>query len=114
MAFNFHLPGLSSFSWKVQCSILVVFLVASYFNSRARAAVQLLTIALLIWEFGLRLVGLVWLLFKGVAWLGFYIYFFKQGVDYLLFGLDWLMGGGIDGFLQDLDRKNREGAQQDN
>lgn len=113
MLSNFHLPGLSAFSWKVQCSILVVCLVASYFNTRARAAVQLLTVALLVWEYGLRLVGLVWLLFKGVAWLGFYIYFFKQGVDYALFGLDWLMGGGIDGFLKDLDRKNQESALQD-
>lgn len=101
------LPFIYEYPIKVQLSILLFFLVISYVNRRARIAIGSLAGAYLGFKILVPVMGWAFFLFKGVAWFGFYIYFFQKAVRYAITSFDYIFGDGLESLIRELDKHGR-------
>jgi hypothetical protein len=108
---QFGLPIIYAYSVKVQLSILSSLLVISYLNRRARLVIASLTAAYLAFKILVPLAGWVVYIVKGVAWCGFYIYFFQKAVQYAMTGIDYLLSDGLEALIRELDKRDRSSGQ---
>lgn len=101
------LPFIYEYPIKVQLSILLLFLVISYVNRRARIVIGSLAGAYLGFKILVPVIGWAFLLFKSVAWFGFYIYFFQKAVHYAITSFDYIFGEGLESLIRELDKHGR-------
>jgi hypothetical protein len=106
----FALPFISEYSAKVQVGIILVLLLASYLNGRARVAIGGLASIYLAFKILVPLVGWLWYIFKGIAWLGFYIQYFQVAIGFALTAVAFVMNDGLDMLIRELDRRERSRA----
>jgi len=106
----FALPFISEYSAKIQAGILSVLLLASYLNRRARVAIGGLAGIYLAFKILVPLVGWLWYIFKGIAWLGFYIHYFQVAIGFALTAIAFVSSDGLDMLVRELDRRERNRA----
>ena len=106
----FALPLISQYSAKVQVGILSVLLLASYLNRRARVATSGLASIYLAFKILVPLIGWLWNIFKGIAWLGFYIHYFQVAVGFAFTAVAFVTNDGLDMLLREMDRRERNRA----
>jgi len=106
----FALPFISEYSVKVQVGILSVLLLTSYLNRPARFAIGGLASSYLGFKILVPLIGWLWYLFKGIAWLGFYIHYFQMAIGFALAGIAFLFNDGLEMWIKEMDRRERNRA----
>ncbi|CAA7270517.1 unnamed protein product [Cyclocybe aegerita] len=84
---TFAIPFIHGFSLKIQVSILLTLLLASYLNKTARFVIAALATGYLAFKILVPVVQVVIYVFKGVAMFGFYMHYFRIAVG--------MIGGGI-------------------
>ncbi|KIM38497.1 hypothetical protein M413DRAFT_242357 [Hebeloma cylindrosporum] len=109
----FALPFISEYSAKVQIGILSVLLLASYLNRRARIAIAGLASVYLAFKILGPLVRWLWYLFKGIAWLGFYIHYFQVAIGFALTAIAFVSNDGLDILIRELDSRERNRATRE-
>ncbi|KAF9477264.1 hypothetical protein BDN70DRAFT_881358 [Pholiota conissans] len=102
-------PLIYAYSAKVQLSIISSLLVISYLNRRARLVIASLAAVYLAFKVIVPLVGWLVYLFKGVAWFGFYIYFFQKAIQYAISAVDYMFSDGLEALIRELDKRDRNG-----
>jgi len=104
------LPFISEYSVKIQAGILSVLLLSSYLNRRARVAIGGLVSLYLAFKILVPLVGWLWSIFKGIAWLGFYIHYFQVAIGFVFIAISFVTNDGLDMLVRELDRRERNRA----
>ncbi|KAF4609527.1 hypothetical protein D9613_012267 [Agrocybe pediades] len=105
----FVLPIIGSYSATVQLSALALLLLVSYLSRYARQAIGATTAAYL--GFKILIPTVAWIIYicKGIAWLGFYIYFFKKAVIYAANTVDFILNDGLEAILKEAAKSNQRG-----
>jgi hypothetical protein len=109
----FALPFISEYSIKVQVGILSVLLLASYLNRLARFAIGGFASIYLGFKILVPLIGWLWHIFKGIAWLGFYIHYFQMAIGFALAGITSLFNDGLEIWVKEQERRQRNRAETD-
>lgn len=86
---SFQLPFISSYSLKYQLGTLFLLLLVSYLHRGARLTLAFLASLYIAFFSIVPVLRWTYSLFKAIAMLGFYVYFFLIGLDYILSGLEW-------------------------
>lgn len=104
------LPLINHFSALIQSGILGLLLIFSYLHKGARYVIAGLILLLIGFKILLPVVRWLYIIFKLVAMLGFYIHYFQVGVGLIVMG-----AGGVilfvEGLLKELE-KNREAERE--
>ena len=111
---HFALPFISEYSIKVQVGILLVLLLASYLNRVAKFAIGGLASIYLGFKILVPLIGWLWYIFKGIAWLGFYIHYFQMAIGFALAGIAFIFSDGLEMWVKELNRRERDRAGETN
>ncbi|KAF5313620.1 hypothetical protein D9611_010208 [Ephemerocybe angulata] len=98
------LPLISGYSFWTQFSILGLFLVISYLHRTSRLVLTTLVAGSIIIKLLVPTVQLIIYLAKGVAWIGFYIYFIQYAIQAALTGFLWLVDDGLPSLVNEYEK----------
>jgi hypothetical protein len=101
------LPLISHFSALTQSEILAFLIVLSYLHKGARYVIAGLILALIGSKILLPVARWGYIIFKWIAMMGFYIHYFKVGIEFITSGIGAAVLFG-EGFLEEVEKNRRE------
>lgn len=102
----FTLPFIGSYSATVQLSVLATLLLFSYLHRGARLVIGGTALAYLGFKILVPVLGWILYIFKGLAWFGFYFYFFKKAITYIATAGDFILNDGLEAIIKEMGKKD--------
>jgi hypothetical protein len=107
------LPLISQYSFWTQFSILGVLLFISYHHRTSRLVLATLATCFVGLKVLIPITNFLLYLFKGIAWIGFYIYFFQHALSTAASWLTTLFEDGLPWIFNELDKARAANAQEE-
>lgn len=101
------LPLISHFSALTQSGILALLIILSYLHKGARYIITGLVISLIGFKVLVPTVRWLYILFKWIAMLGFYVQYFQVGVGFISTGIAAAIAF-VEGGLRELEKSRQE------
>lgn len=104
------LPLISRYSFWTQFSILGVLILISYLHRTTRRILAALATAFVGFKVLVPVVKLIVYLFKGIAWIGFYIYFFQHAMSTAAGWFTVFLEDGLPWFFNEIEKARAANA----
>lgn len=98
------LPLISQFSFWTQTAILGLCIALSYLHRTTRLVLGTSVSGFVGLKLLIPIFKLIVYLLKGIAWLGFYIYFIQFAITTAIGGITWLLEDGLPRLVNEMDR----------
>ncbi|RXW22436.1 hypothetical protein EST38_g3431 [Candolleomyces aberdarensis] len=106
------LPLISQYSFWTQFSILGILVFISYLHRTSRLVLATLTTCFVGLKILIPIFNLLLYLFKGIAWIGFYIYFFQHALTTAASWLTTFFEDGLPWFFNEIDKARAANVQE--
>ncbi|TFK23904.1 hypothetical protein FA15DRAFT_443337 [Coprinopsis marcescibilis] len=101
----FEIPIIWRYSLWTQLAVISLLFIISYKHRTSRLVISAVVSSYLAYKLLIPLLGWGVSLFKAIAWLGFYLYFFGKATTMAFGGLSWVFEEGLPWFMNEMEKE---------